>query len=441
MKVDVKEATLASIHNPALRSYAEQYVRIYQDFMDQVRQTGLEIDSGDEQGQFAARVAALQKKGAQTRNASKSIYLKRISSACQACKTGLESDTFFISLKCHRDCFYCFNPNQEDYQYYREHTRDTVAELHALRASGARVRHLALTGGEPLLQKEETIRFFQQARQSFPGVYTRLYTCGDHIDRPTLQALKDSGMNEIRFSIRMQDLARGQRYTFEQIALAREYIPHVMVEMPVLPGTLDEMKSVLTELDRLQIFGINLLEFCFPYNNADLYRERGYKIKARPYRVLYNYLYGGGLPVAGSESVCLKLVEFALDAGLTLGVHYCSLENKHTGQLYQQNAGCPLPKTMFFSQTDYFLKSAKVFGADIAPVKSFFEKTGYKDYVLNQEHNYLEFHVSQISALRKLDIEIGLSINVFETRDGEQYLRELQVDYTTPQTFRLSADI
>ena len=314
MKVAVNEATLASIHNPALRSYAEQYVGIYRDFMEQVRQTGLEINSGDEQAQFEARVAALQKKGAQARNASKSIYVKRISSACQACKTGVESATYFISLKCHRDCFYCFNPNQEDYQYYREHTRDTVAELQALSASGERMRYLALTGGEPLLQKEETIRFFQQARQSFPGVYTRLYTCGDHIERQTLQALKDAGMNEIRFSIRMQDLARGQRHTFEQIALACEYIPHVMVEMPVLPGTLEEMKAVLTELDRLEIFGINLLEFCFPYHNAEIYRERGYKIKARPYRVLYNYMYGGGLPVAGSESVCLDLVEFALDA-------------------------------------------------------------------------------------------------------------------------------
>jgi uncharacterized protein len=441
MKVDVNEATLVSIHNPALRSYAEQYVRIYQDFMDQVRQSGMEIDSGGEDAQFETRVAALQKKGAQTRNDSKSIYVKRISSACQACKTGVESATFFISLKCHRDCFYCFNPNQEDYEYYREHTRDTVAELQALRASGARMRYLALTGGEPLLQKEEVVRFFQEARQSFPGVYTRLYTCGDHVDRPTLQTLKDSAMNEIRFSIRMQDLARGQRHTFEQIALAREYIPHVMVEMPVLPGTLEEMEPVLTELDRLGIFGINLLEFCFPYNNADIFRERGYKIKARPYRVLYNYLYGGGLPVAGSEAVCLDLVEFALDAGLNLGVHYCSLENKHTGQIYNQNAIRPLPKTMFFSQTDYFLKSAKVFGADITPVRSFFEKTGYKNYEVNEEHNYLEFHVSQISALKKFDIEIGLSSNVFETRAGDRYVRELKVDCTTPQTFRLSVDV
>ncbi|MBU2611428.1 MAG: radical SAM protein [Chloroflexi bacterium] len=441
MRVEVNEDTLASIRNPALRSYAEQYVRIVQDFMEKVRQSGIEIDSGGEDGQFEARVAALRKKGALVRNDSKSIYTKRISSACQACQTGVGSATFFISLKCHRDCFYCFNPNQEGYEYFREHTRDTVAELQTLRASRARVRHLALTGGEPLLHKEEALRFFQEARQGFPGVYTRLYTCGDHVDRQTLQALKDAGMDEIRYSIRMQDLAKGQRHTYDQIALAREYIPHVMVEMPVLPGRLEEMKEVLTELERLEIFGINLLEFCFPLHNAEVFRQHGYRIKARPFRVLYNYWYAGGLPVAGSEMECLDLVEFALDAGLNLGVHYCSLENKHSGQVYQQNSIRPLPKTMYFSQTDYFLKSAKVFGEDIASVQRFFQKAGYKHYEVNEAYNYLEFHVSQIRSLKKFDIEIGLSSNIFETRDGERYIRELKVDGTTPQTFRLSVDV
>ena len=441
MKIEVNEDSLASIRNPALRVYAERYVKIARDFMEQVRQAGIEIDSNEDDGKFDARVTALRQKGAMVRNDSKSIYTKRISSACQACQTGVGSATYFISLKCHRDCFYCFNPNQEGYEFFSEHKRDTVAELQTLRDSRASVHHLALTGGEPLLYKEEAIRFFQEARKEFPSVYTRLYTCGDHVERQTLQALKDASIDEIRFSIRMQDLAKGQRHTFDQIALALEYIPQVMVEMPVLPGTLEEMKAILTELDRLKIFGINLLEFCFPYNNAEVYRERGYKIKARPYRVLYNYAYGGGLPVAGSESVCLDLVDYALDAGLKLGVHYCSLENKHTGQIYQQNSIRPLPKTKFFSRNDYFLKSAKVFGEDIAPLERFFQKAAYKHYEVNKEYNYLEFHVSQIRSLKKFDIEIGLSSNVFETREGERYIRELRVDVTTPQTFRLSVDI
>lgn len=439
MIVDVTEKTLTQIENPALRSYAEMYVSIYQDFLKQIAQTtGIEFEQDDTTARMFERIETLRKRGAQVRNDRKSVVVNSISPACIACQRGTGSATFFISLKCHRDCFYCFNPNQEGYEYYREHHRDTVAELQELRASRAKVRHLALTGGEPLLHKEETIRFFQEAHRNFPGVYTRLYTCGDHADSETLRALRDAHLDEIRFSIRMQDPAKGRHHTLERIALAREYIPYVMVEMPVLPDTREEMKEVLLELDRLGIFGINLLEFCFPLRNTETYRQRGYKIKARPYRVLYNYWYAGGLPVAGSEDACLDLIEFVLERRLKLGVHYCSLENKHTGQIYQQNTRHRKPKNLFFSQKDYFLKSAKVFGEDIPVAVSMFKQRGFHEYQYNTDYDYLEFHVNQIQMLKPLKIEIGISSCVFEERAGDLYLRELKLDLTTPQMFRLS---
>lgn len=441
MILDVTESKLPEIKNPVLRDYADIYVRIYQDFMNQVQQMGLEIESEDTSALAAEKTKALQKRGAIVRNNDKSIYTNHISPSCVACQTGMSSSTFFISLKCHRDCFYCFNPNQNDYAYYREHTRDTISELDALYASNKRVKHLALTGGEPLLHKAEAISFFEHARKKFPTAYTRLYTCGDHIDRETLEALQQAGMDEIRFSIRMHDLARGHRHVFEQMALAKEYIQNVMVEMPVLPGTLEDMKEVLLELDQLGVFGINLLEFCFPLNNPDVFREKGYKIKATPFRILYDYWYSGGLPVAGSELVCLALMEYALEEGLEIGVHYCSLENKHTGQIYQQNSGHRLPKTLYFSQMDYFLKSAKVFGQDVPVVRQFFDKSDYRDYQENVEHGYLEFHVSQVRRLKKFDLEIGISTNVVEIRDEVPVLRELKVDVTTPKTFQLSKDV
>ena len=440
MIIDVTEKNLPEIKNPILRAYAAKYVSIYQDFMAYVQQMGLELESDDTTMLVASRVEEFRKTGPVVRNGDKSIYLNRISPSCLACQTGVGSSTFFISLKCHRDCFYCFNPNQENYDYYHEHTRDAIAELDALRAAKTQTRHVALTGGEPLLYKAETYQFFEHAQQLFPAAHTRLYTSGDHIDRETLAALQKSGLKEIRFSIRMHDLASGQRHTYDRIALAREYIPNVMVEMPVLPDTLPEMREVLRELDQLGIFGINLLELCFPLNNPSAFRERNYKIKARPFRVLYDYWYAGGLPIAGSETVCLDLIEFARDAGLKLGVHYCSLENKHTGQVYQQNSGQHLPRRIFFSQKDYFLKSAKVFGADVAPVQKIFDKAGYTDYHFSAEMDSLEFHLNQISSLKKLDIEIGISINVIEMRENEQVLRELKVDLTTPLTFRFSKD-
>ena len=441
MILDVTRSTLPEVKNPVLQEYANIYVRIYDDFMGQIQAMGLEIEAEDTNVAAVQKIEDLRKKGATVRNNDKSVYTNRISPSCVACQTGIRSSTFFISLKCHRDCFYCFNPNQENYEYYREHTRDTVAELDDLRKSNPRMGHLALTGGEPLLYKDETVRFFDHARELYPDAHTRLYTSGDHIDRTTLESLQRAGLKEIRFSIRMHDLAKGHRFTYDRIALAREYIPNVMVEMPVLPGTLDEMKDVLLELDKLGIFGVNLLEFCFPLNNAEVYREKGYKIKARPFRVLYDYWYAGGLPVAGSEILCLELMDFALEAGLKLGVHYCSLENKHTGQVYQQNIGHNLPKLLYFSQRDYFLKSAKVFGDDIPAVKMVFDKAGYRGYSIDEEHGSLEFHMNQISSLKKLEIEVGISSHVIEIRGNEQVLRELKVDVTTPQTFRLSKDV
>ncbi|MHB8777165.1 MAG: radical SAM protein [Anaerolineales bacterium] len=441
MILDVTKSALPEIKNSTLREYTNIYVQIYQDFMEQVRGMGLEIEAQDTTAIVAQKIAELRKKGALVRNNDKSIYVNRISPSCVACQTGVGSVTFFISLKCHRDCFYCFNPNQENYAYYREHTRDVIAELDELQRTNPRMGHIALTGGEPLLYKDETCRFFEHSRELYPNSHTRLYTSGDQIDRPTLEALQKSGLQEIRFSIRMHDLAKGHRNTYNNIALAREYIPNVMVEMPVLPNTLEEMKDVLLELDRLDIFGINLLEFCFPLNNPEIYREKNYKIKARPFRVLFDYWYAGGLPVAESETICLDLIDFALESGLKLGVHYCSLENKHTGQVYRQNSGHILPKKMYFSQRDYFLKSAKVFGEDISTVRQIFDKTGYREYQLGDQYDYLEFHVNKINSLKKLDIEVGISSNVIETRGDDQVIRELKVDITTPQTFRISKDV
>ena len=441
MILDVTESTLNEIKNPEVREYVSTYVQIYQDFMDQVHSMGLEVDKQDTSANVAQRVADLRKKGTKIRNGEKSLLLNDISPSCVACQTGIGSSTFFVSLKCHRDCFYCFNPNQEDYEYFLEHKRDLIRELDELKQTTPNTRHIGLTGGEPLLFKEDAVQFFEHARRLFPDAQTRLYTSGDHIDRDVLDALQKAGLNEIRFSIRMHDLAKGQRHTYDRIALAREYIPRVVVEMPVLPDTLDEMKDVLHKLDQLGIFGINLLEFCFPLNNIEAFRERGYKVKGRPFRVLYDYWYAGGLPIAGSETVCLDLIDFAIEADLKLGVHYCSLENKHTGQLYKQNNGHAFPRRIYFSQRDYFLKTAKVFGEDIPAVMEIFEKSGYRDYSYNEQNNSLEFHIKQIGSLKKLNIEIGISSQVIETRDNEPYLRELKVDVTTPQTFRLSQDV
>ncbi len=440
---EIERAALPTVRNAGLRAQVVRYLKIYDAFMRQVSDTGIGVAAEPSEADTAEQLARLRTLGAQFRNDDKSIVANTLSPACVACRQGQDSVTFFTSLQCHRSCFYCFNPNQEDYDYFTEAKRDLPVELEALRASGRPVRYLALTGGEPLLHQPEALAFFRAAREKFPDVHTRLYTTGDHLTPELAADLRDAGLNEIRFSIRLHDLAHGHRTTFERIALAKGVIPSVMVEMPILPGSLATMKTVLLELDRLGVDSINLLELCYPRNRAEAFNQRGYAVRPHPFRVLYDYWYAGGLPIAGSETECLALVAFALENGLKLGVHYCSLENKHSGQIYQQNVGQKLPATYVFSPRDYFWKTVKVFEPDVHRVRRALRGQPVELRRTSDDHGCLELHPSQVAALRAagLDVDLGLSFNVLETRADGQYLRELKLGLIRPATFDAERDV
>ena len=148
-----------------------------------------------------------------------------------------------------------------------------------------------------------------------------------------------------------------------------------MVEMPVGPHDGPAMKELLARLDEMGVRGVNLLEFGFPLCNAEAFAQRGLELRQNPYPILYNYWYAGGLPIAGSEAECLELMRFAAERGLRLGVHYCSLDNKNSGQIYQQNKGFLLDKAfaaahgwLHFDEGDYFLKCVKAVGDDASTV-------------------------------------------------------------------------
>ncbi|NLT95987.1 MAG: radical SAM protein [Clostridia bacterium] len=439
MLIDINNKTIGNIKNRDLRAYAAIYLDIYDDYLQQVEKTGIQIASpydGEEMNQRKTRLIA---KGAISRNNNKSMVLNRISPACEACQKGIGSITFFISLLCRRKCYFCFNPNQENYEYYLRNKRDCIEELSNIHYRNIPVQHLALTGGEPLLHPQETLDFFKKAKELYPSVYTRLYTCGDGLNANLLKELNKVRLDEIRFSIKQEDSPDRTGKLLELLKQSQDYIPNVMVEMPVIPGSKKYMEELLVVLDNLRIYGINLLEFCFPFNNVLEYKKRGFKIKNPPFKVLYNYWYGGGLPVDGSEGECLDLLDFALKEKLKLGIHYCSLENKHTAQIFQQNCITNLPGHLFFSERDYFLKSAKVFGQDRKKVLKIFNSLGFKDYLLNDEYNYVEFAVEKIKYFKDLNLEIAISTGIMEEREDGRYYRELKVDLAYSGDFDLNS--
>lgn len=434
MITKVTKDTISTIKNESFRNYARIFTNIQEDTIDSIKSFGLPFEKRNNTERKEIRQARLQNKQAVFRNNNKSVFVNKISSACEACQTGTGSYTSFISLNCHRDCYFCFNKNQDDYTFYLNHKKDVNEELTYLIESGYELKHLALTGGEPLLFKEDTVDFFNLAQRISPQTFTRLYTAGDMLTEELLLQLKESGLDEIRISIKMEDPLKRRQRVLEKIRLAQQYIPQVLVEMPVIPGTLEKMKQLLTDLDDIGIFGINLLEFCFPLVNSKSFSDKGFKLKNPPYDVYYNYWYAGGLAVAESEELCLQLVEYALDEGLDLGVHYCSLENKFTGQIYQQNHDQPMNHTYSFSSRDYFYKTAKVFGDEKELVQKRLEEVGVP-FIRDEEVDFIQFPVNAIDFLKGKDIELAIVSNVVDNQMNEQVIREVSIDWTTTTLF------
>jgi pyruvate formate-lyase activating enzyme-like uncharacterized protein len=210
-----------------------------------------------------------------------------------------------------------------------------------------------------------------------------------------------------------------------------------MVEMPTEPGKLETMKQLADRFEEIGIFGINILEFLFPWVHIEEFKESGYKIARRPYRILYDYTYAGGVPIAGSEMEALELLKYIAKQKYSYGAHYCSLENKLTAQIWQHNRSVKITETEHLSEKDFFIKTAKAYGEDAAKVRDIFEKDGVMHYNYNAPASVIEFPVSEISRLKGLNIELGISSMILD-RQGEQLcVREVAVHKTDTESFSM----
>ena len=436
MALLLKHENLTAVRNPAFRQYAENCLAVYDDFVRQVEQFGLPFAEEREEELRTAR-ESLSTLGVKSCNEGAALVWGRRCGACEACRTGIDSYTGIISLMCHRNCFFCFNPNQENFEGYSHAKKDWERELRQVHRRQPDLRYVALTGGEPLLHKAEAVEYFRTARSFWPEASMRLYTSGDLLDEETAAALRDAGVEEIRFSLKLEDTAEEREKVYQAMELAKAYFPRVMVEMPVLPNAEEEMREILDRLEEMGLFGINLLELCFPYHNAGAFVERGFRLRYPPYRTLYNFWYAGGLPVDGSELLALKLLGYAAERGFRLNVHYCSLENKHFGQVYMQNLGAAAQDRSFvMSEKDFYLKTVKVFGKDISRAERIFRAHQRTDYRVDREQGFVQFSPECAQLLKKTDLQLGISYNIREFRERESVIRELRLDLEAAADFR-----
>jgi uncharacterized protein len=240
---------------------------------------------------------------------------RKLSPGCVLCGQGLWSCLFVNSL-CKARCFYCPSEQRSKSEPITNgipfsNPQDYTDYLGTFQIKGA-----SLSGGEPLLTFERTLHFLKKVRRHFGSRgYVWLYTNGMAASREKLEALKDAGLDEIRFDLTASD------YDLRKVSLAASILTAVTVEIPAIPEDFERLKSLVLELRERGIRFLNLHQLrCTPHNLTHLAR-RG-----------YTFLHGAKVTVIESELAALRLIEFAIRHSIELPINYCSFAYKNRFQ-------------------------------------------------------------------------------------------------------------
>ncbi len=242
-------------------------------------------------------------------------FLNALSPGCRACGEGTWN-CLFVNGICNARCFYCPAAQQD----VGEPTSNTVAYptpddyLHYVRRFD--VRGVSLSGGEPLLTLDRTLRYLRAVRPVLgSGGYLWLYTNGRLATDDVLAQLADTGLDEIRFDL------SATRYDTRPLARAARRIPAVTVEVPAIPEHVGRLRERLPALVDAGVRYLNLHELRATAHNLPRLRRRG-----------YTFRHGPRVTVLESELAAFELLGAVQAGRLPIGAQYCSSIFKHRHQ-------------------------------------------------------------------------------------------------------------
>ena len=242
-------------------------------------------------------------------------YLNQISKGCQICGAGKWS-CLFITNKCNAKCFYCPAPQLNDEMPSTQGLDFSNPNEYADYINYFDFDGVSFSGGEPLLYFERVLEFLKILRQKCkPNLYIWIYTNGILANKAKLQALADHNLNEIRFDI------GATNYRLDKVALAKNIIPNITIEIPAVPEKKDHIIALIPEMVKSGVTNLNLHQLRLTHHNATKLIHRRYNIisEERPL-------------VLESEIAALEIIKEVQEAGFDIGINYCSFHFKNRFQ-------------------------------------------------------------------------------------------------------------
>lgn len=233
---------------------------------------------------------------------------------CEICVAGVWS-CLFINERCNTRCFYCPAPQEMTSVPMTNSVPFPRTDEYLEYLARFAFRGVSISGGEPLLTLDRTLRFIRAVKRRFAGHHVWLYTNGTLLEPDIVKRLRDAGLDEIRFGI------GATSYHLDRVQLAVGAIRHVTVEIPAVPEDHERLEQTLVRMASLGVSHLNLHQLRLTRHNFSKLVDRG-----------YTFIHGDNASVLESELTALRLMEHALDAGIELPVNYCSYVYKHRFQ-------------------------------------------------------------------------------------------------------------
>ncbi|MFX0092381.1 MAG: radical SAM protein, partial [Candidatus Hodarchaeota archaeon] len=254
------------------------------------------------------------KKRRQVRSEAKlqTFIVGKLPQGCHFCRKG-EKTTLFITGICGRGCFYCpiSKERQTDSQYANERPIQSQQEL-IEEIEISQSRGVAITGGEPLLQKERLYSYATTLKETFgKKFHIHLYTQGIKGKLKGLEHLIDE--------LRLHPANLG---LLKQILEETESFPAVGVELPAIPGNkqfIIDVARILANYRPNSFLNLNELEIS--ETNYRALVEKGFNPEKRS-------LAG----VQGSQLTAREVLDW-IGKKTSLNAYYCSASIKDSIQL------------------------------------------------------------------------------------------------------------
>lgn len=222
----------------------------------------------------------------------------------------------FVSGRCDTGCFYCPVSDEKkgkDVIYANErlitNTEEIIDEAVSMDALGT-----GITGGDPLLSLERTVKMIRLLKGKF-GKEHHIHLYTSTIDPDIALHLHNEGLDEIRFHPSPSIWDSLETTRIREVTAIDGLI--VGIEVPALPGFDLEIKKMVSDASSLGVDFINLNELEFSEGNWDMMSSNGYELKDDV-----------SAAIAGSEELALSVMKRS-----SVPIHFCSSAFKDSVQL------------------------------------------------------------------------------------------------------------